>query len=107
MSVATEHRVAGLDEVPVGEGRAFVVAGRQLAVFRLRDGQVRAVDATCPHAGGPLADGLVDCTVVICPLHSHTFELATGCSTTGQPPLRTYPARVDGTGHIVVNLTEP
>lgn len=43
---------------------------------------------------------------MICPLHSHTFELATGCSTTGQPPVRTYPARVDDTGNIVVSLTE-
>jgi NAD(P)H-dependent nitrite reductase small subunit len=105
MSVATEHRIALLDEIPPGEGRAFAVAGRQVAVFRLRDGQVHAVDATCPHAGGPLADGLVDGKVVVCPLHSHTFELATGCSTTGQPPVRTYPARVDETGHVVVILT--
>lgn len=107
MSVVTEHWVARLDELPTGEGRVFAVAGRQIAVFRLRDGQVHAVDATCPHAGGPLADGLVDGKVVVCPLHSHTFELATGCSTTGESPIRTYPARVDDTGHVVVSLTEP
>lgn len=107
MNVATEYLLARLDEIPTGEGRVFAVAGRQIAVFRLRDGQVRAVDAICPHAGGPLADGLVDGAVVVCPLHSHTFELATGRSTTGQPPVRTYPARVDDTGHVVVNLTVP
>jgi NAD(P)H-dependent nitrite reductase small subunit len=107
MSVATEHRIARLDEIPTGEGRAFTVAGRQIAVFRPREGQVRAIDATCPHAGGPLADGLVDGTVVVCPLHSHTFELATGCSTTGEHRVRTYPARVDDTGHVVINLTGP
>jgi nitrite reductase/ring-hydroxylating ferredoxin subunit len=107
MTVATEHRIARLDEIPPGEGRTFTVAGRQIAVFRQRDGQVRALDATCPHAGGPLADGLLDDTVVVCPLHSHTFELATGCSTTGQPPLRTYPTRIDDTSHIVVSLTRP
>lgn len=107
MSVATEHLLARLDEIPTGEGRVFAVAGRQIAVFRLRDGQVRATDATCPHAGGPLADGLVDGTVVVCPLHSNTFELATGCSTTGQPPVSIYPARVDHTGHVVVSLIGP
>jgi nitrite reductase (NADH) small subunit len=107
MSLDTDRPVAHVAEIPVGEGRAFAVAGRQIAVFRLRDGQVRAIDATCPHAGGPLADGLVDGTVVICPLHSHTFELATGCSTTGQPPVRSYPAHVDDTGHVVVSLTGP
>jgi NAD(P)H-dependent nitrite reductase small subunit len=107
MSVATDHRIARLDEIPTGEGRAFTVAGRQIAVFRPREGQVRAIEATCPHAGGPLADGLVDGTVVVCPLHSHTFELATGCSTTGERPVRTYSARVDDTGHVVLSLTGP
>lgn len=107
MSVATEYRIARLDEIPTGEGRAFTVAGRQIAVFRPREGQIRAIDATCPHAGGPLADGLVDGTVVVCPLHSHTFELATGCSTTGERPVRTYPARVDDIGNVVVSLTGP
>ena len=40
-------------QVPPGEGRAFVVAGEQVAVFRLRDGSLRAVSAVCPHKGGP------------------------------------------------------
>ena len=96
------HRLGPVEEIPVGEGRAYAVAGQQVAVFRLRDGSVRAVSAVCPHAGGPLADGQIDDTVLVCPLHLHVFELATGCSRTGQPPLRAYPARVDGAGHVVV-----
>jgi nitrite reductase/ring-hydroxylating ferredoxin subunit len=107
MRVTVEHPVGRVAEIPVGEGRAYAVAGQQIAVFRLRDGQVRAIQATCPHAAGPLADGLVDATVVICPLHGHTFELATGCSTTGQPPVRTYPAHVDTAGHVVVSMIDP
>ena len=34
--------------------------------------------------------------VVVCPLHLHAFELATGCSTTGVGPLTAYPVEVDG-----------
>ena len=100
-------RIAMADEIPVGEGRAYAVAGRQIAVFRLRDGQIRAVQASCPHAGGPLADGLIDDRVVICPLHNHTFDLSTGCSTTGQPTVQTYPARLSDTGEIHVTMPEP
>ena len=39
---------------------------------------LRAVDAVCPHRGGPLADGLADDRVVVCPLHGHTFDMCTG-----------------------------
>jgi nitrite reductase/ring-hydroxylating ferredoxin subunit len=40
---------------------------------------------------------------VICPLHQHIFELATGCSRTGQPPLKVYPVRVDD-GELVIGV---
>jgi nitrite reductase (NADH) small subunit len=93
-----------LDEVPVGEGRAFGVAGEQIAVFRLRDGSLRAVSAVCPHKGGPIADGTIDLSVVRCPLHQHAFELDTGCSTTGAGPLRSYPVYADRNRNIVLQL---
>ena len=32
-----------VDLVPVGEGRTFAVDGTQVAVFRLRDGSLRAI----------------------------------------------------------------
>lgn len=101
-----EARVAPLAELPLGAGRAFAVADEQVAVFRLRDGTVRAVAAVCPHAGGPIADGLADLGVVVCPLHQHVFDLATGRSSTGQPPLRCYPVRVDDAGEVFVSIEE-
>ena len=58
--------------------------GEQVAVFRLRDGSLRALSAVCPHKGGPIADGQIDDRIVLCPLHLNAFELDTGCSTTGQ-----------------------
>jgi nitrite reductase (NADH) small subunit len=103
-TAAVEYRVGPLAEIPVGEGRAYPIAGQQVAVFRLRAGGVRAVSAVCPHAGGPIADGIADGRVVICPLHQHVYELDSGRSTTGQPPLRVYPAHVDDTGQVVVVL---
>jgi nitrite reductase/ring-hydroxylating ferredoxin subunit len=89
--------------LPVGEGRAYPAGEDMVAVFRLRDGSLHAVSAICPHAGGPIADGIVDSEVVICPLHQHIFELATGCSRTGQPALRVYLVRIDD-GQVVVSV---
>ena len=54
----TSHRLGPVEAIPVGEGRAFVVGGEQIAVFRLRAGaSLRATQALCPHTGGPLDDG--------------------------------------------------
>ena len=79
----TDVVVGSIDEIPLGEGRTFVVDGEQIAVFRLRDGSLRAIDAVCPHKGGPLADGLADDRVVVCPLHGHTFDMCTGSEASG------------------------
>ena len=92
-----------LEQIPVGEARAFDVAGAQVAVFRLRNGRVHAVSAVCPHRGGPIADGQSDGQLVLCPLHLNAFELATGCSTTGQPPLATWAVSVDAAGQLVIS----
>ncbi len=78
-------------QVPLGEGRTFAVADSQIAVFRLRDGSLRALDAVCPHKGGPLADGLADDEVVVCPLHGATFDMRTGTELGGGVPVRSYP----------------
>jgi nitrite reductase/ring-hydroxylating ferredoxin subunit len=93
------------DEIPVGEGRAYVVDGEQIAIFRLRNGELRAVSAVCTHAGGPIADGQIDGDIVICPLHQNTFDLATGCSLTGRPALRTYPVHLGSEGNLVISLS--
>jgi nitrite reductase/ring-hydroxylating ferredoxin subunit len=94
--VGVEHRLGPIEQIPYGEGRAFDVAGEQIAVFRVRDGRVRALSAVCTHRGGPIADGQTDLKVVLCPLHLNAFDLDTGCSTSGAAPLQHYDVRLDG-----------
>ncbi|BEP13380.1 hypothetical protein acdb102_16910 [Acidothermaceae bacterium B102] len=97
-----------VDDVPVGEGRSLACEGEQVAVFRLRDGSVRALGAVCPHRGGPLADGLLDDRVVVCPLHGYAYDLVTGEETTsGGEPVRAYAATVGADGEITVDATLP
>ena len=100
----TEVMIGPLESLPVGEGRTFAVGDDMVAVFRMRNGDLHAVSAVCPHAGGPIADGLADRAVVICPLHQNVFDLVTGCSTTGQPALTVYPVRADPDGELIVGL---
>jgi nitrite reductase (NADH) small subunit len=103
---SAEVIVAPLSAIPAGEGRAFDIAGERIAIFNTRVGGVFAVQANCPHKGAPLADGLVGGTTVICPLHSWKFDLANGGVLMGDCGLKTYPARMDDQGRVLVTIEE-
>ena len=68
-----------VDDIPLGEGRSITLDGRRIAIFRSAAGWY-ALDAACPHMGGPLADGIVCDRSVICPLHDRRFDLQTGAA---------------------------
>ena len=64
--------------IPRGQGRCYIVAGEEIAVFRQRDGRIFATQNRCPHKQGPLSEGVVGDGKVICPLHAHHFSLECG-----------------------------
>src|SRR3954452_5526487 len=103
LRTATGHAVGRVEEVPPGEGRTFVVGGRQVAVFRSRDGALHATEAACPHAGGPLADGQTDLDVLVCPLHLYAYRWSDGASTSGAAPVRLFAVRAED-GHLVLEV---
>jgi nitrite reductase (NADH) small subunit len=105
MSTDIELTIAPIEAIPPGEGRTFEVAGERLAVFRTRTGEVFATQAECPHKGGPLADGLVGGTTLICPLHTWKFDLQTGEALLGSCGVKTYPVRLDSEKRVLVTLT--
>ena len=48
-----------------------------LALFNV-DGEIFALDNTCPHAGGPIGEGSLEGEVVTCPWHGWKFNVRTG-----------------------------
>jgi nitrite reductase (NADH) small subunit len=70
-------RITEIENIPLREGRSVHVAGREIAIFNLGD-RFLAVDNHCPHKGGPLAEGIVSGTTVVCPLHAWKVDLETG-----------------------------
>ena len=99
------HAVARLDELPTdGGGLSVAVGRRQVAVFHV-DGQLHAIDDSCPHMGGSLGLGVVLDGEVSCPWHSFHFCLRTGRNTDGlDERVRVRAVRVDETGRVVVGL---
>jgi nitrite reductase (NADH) small subunit len=100
-------RVTGCENIPVREGKAVEVAGRRIAIFNLGDAFL-AVDDQCPHRGGPLSDGIVSGSTVVCPLHAWAFDLATGSVANhpeSQACVATFPLRVEQ-GEIFVGVPQ-
>jgi nitrite reductase (NADH) small subunit len=95
--------LGSIDRIPPGEGQAFLIGEREIAVFRSRDDVVHATQARCPHKAGLLADGLVGDGKVICPLHAYKFDLTTGTSLgDGCASLLTYRTEVTRDRRILI-----
>ena len=97
--------IGQLSAIPPGEGREFVVDGRHIAVFHTRGGAVFATQASCPHRGGPLRDGLTDEATVVCPLHDRTYEFRTGRGLGTDCNIAVFPTQLAPDGRVFVDPT--
>src|SRR5687768_13004974 len=115
-------RVTPVENVPPREGRAVLVGDREIALFNLGPStelgagpstglgagdQFLATDNQCPHKGGPLCDGIVTGSSVVCPLHAWKVNLETGeverPSHGKDHCVATYPTRVEE-GVVLIGL---
>lgn len=97
-----------LSALPAGRARRVCKAGLDLAVFRVGDA-VYAIEDSCPHAGGSLANGKVEGKRVTCPVHGLKFDLDDACPP-GPPMLeaRKYAVNiVDGMVMLSAGDTSP
>lgn len=103
-------RVCRVDDLVPERGAAALVDNEQVAVFRLSDGSVHAVQQLDPFSGAfVMARGLVgtrgDAPTVASPMYKQIFDLRDGrcLEPIGAEPqhLRTWPVRVaDGTVYV-------
>jgi nitrite reductase/ring-hydroxylating ferredoxin subunit len=93
----TFAKVIATNDMKTGGNRAVEVAAKNIAIFNV-DGKFCAIDGTCPHKGGPLAEGFVKDLTVKCPWHGAIFSLETGQGIAGPcgNGLRRYETRVTG-----------
>lgn len=88
--------VARVGEIPEGQGRAFTVDGREVAVFFVK-GRYYALDDYCPHMGASLGTGQVWEDLVLCNRHLWAFRLADGfCPDAPALKAQTFEVRVEG-----------
>lgn len=70
-------KVAKRSEIPADTGKFVEAKGKEIALFSVQ-GKIHALYQTCPHQGGPLAEGGLDGPVVTCPWHGWSFDVRTG-----------------------------
>lgn len=99
-----DFALGSLSQIPPGEGRNFQVADHKIAVFHTRGGAIYATQAMCPHKHGPLADGLLDESTIICPLHDRIFSLATGTGVGNDYTIATYPIQITQDGKLTLSI---
>lgn len=69
--------VAAEDEVQEGQ-LVRVTANKTPVVLTRHQGELRALSATCVHAGGPLDKGHIEDGCIVCPWHQSKFRIADG-----------------------------
>jgi nitrite reductase (NADH) small subunit len=104
-SRSAKVNLGSVEKVPKGQGFCFIVSGEEIAVFRQRDGSLFAVQNRCPHRQGPLSEGVMGAGKVICPLHSHKFDLCTGEGPQPDERVKTY-AVSEEKGQILLAVEE-
>ncbi len=94
-------------DLPDGTMRQIEIEGSPVLLARL-EGQISAIAAICPHAGGPLAQGVRHGNRIVCPWHKATFCLRSGgvLAPPALDPLHCFTATVEA-GRIKLRQSEP
>lgn len=82
--------IAPEDQLPVGERLFVEVGGKSIVIFNLA-GMLFAIGDVCSHDNGPVGDGEIEETEIICPRHGARFDIRTG-KATSLPAIKDIPA---------------
>jgi nitrite reductase (NADH) small subunit len=100
-------RVCALEELPAPGVRTLALSGVSVAVFRLGDGALCAIEDRCPHRGARLSAGVVyDGDKVACMDHGWGIRLRDGgVEAPERGCVRTFAVRVED-GVVFVRVAQ-
>ena len=89
--------VAKASEISIGQLKPVEVKGKRLLICHTEIG-FYAVDDTCTHDDGPLADGWLEGNAIECPRHGARFDVTSGevLCLPAAVPIKSYPVKVEG-----------
>ena len=97
-------KIAAASELPAsGEAREFEVAGKAICIANI-NGSICAMDNVCLHEGGPLGQGYVDGSKIVCPWHGWEYDAQTGeLFDSPKSKLDVYPIKVEN-GDVLLDI---
>jgi nitrite reductase/ring-hydroxylating ferredoxin subunit len=96
-------KAGSLSEIPPGAVKEVQAGDSSYAVCNV-EGTLHCLNGICPHAGGPLGQGMLDGNALVCPLHGWEFDCRSGLSTLGDDlQIETYPVLVQD-GNIFIEV---
>jgi len=72
-------KVGSLAALPPGSVIEVLVGDGTYAICNAR-GEIHALDGICPHAGGPLGQGALHGTTLVCPWHAWEYDCRSGAN---------------------------
>jgi nitrite reductase/ring-hydroxylating ferredoxin subunit len=72
-------KVGAVSKLPPGSVMEVLVGNGSYAVCNA-GGEIHALDGICPHAGGPLGQGALHGTTLVCPWHAWEFDCQAGAN---------------------------
>ncbi len=89
--------IAYLSDLPEGKITPVHLEKGEMIILIKRGQAVYALDAICPHMGGPLEEGSIEGGCITCPWHGWQFDIGTGESITSPgEDLKKYPLKIEG-----------
>jgi nitrite reductase/ring-hydroxylating ferredoxin subunit len=70
-------RVLPVSALPPGSTASVTVTGNEYALCNL-NGEIHALDGICPCSGGPLGQGVLQGSLLVCPWHGRRYDCRTG-----------------------------
>jgi nitrite reductase (NADH) small subunit len=85
------------------EAKEFPCGDKTICVANV-NGSYSAMDNLCPHRGGPLGQGMIEGSKVVCPWHGWAWDVKTGAA--DQDPkmkVAVYPLKIEN-GDVLLEI---
>jgi nitrite reductase/ring-hydroxylating ferredoxin subunit len=98
-------KIGSIDQLPPGSVMEAEVSGNPYAICNV-EGELHALDGVCPHAGGPLGQGALHGSTLVCPWHGWEYDCRTGVNDFDEDvKVPRFPVRVEA-GEIWIDVPE-
>lgn len=71
-------KIGNISEIESKRSRVIFIGDLEIALFKLSNGEIKAIENKCPHKAGKLSEGIVCDHHVFCPLHDWKIDLNDG-----------------------------